>query len=73
MARGRGEVREGPAGEEPTLFFSLSAAPILCKLREVCVPNDALQSRLLTREGEGEEGLGEGETLWLGSVPWEWA
>lgn len=70
MTRGRGEVREGPAGEEPTFFF-LSAAPILCKLTEVCVPNDSLQSRFLTREGEG--GLGEGETLWLGSVPWEWA
>lgn len=62
----------GLAGEEPTFFF-LSAALILCKLMEVCVPNDSFQSRFLTREGEREEGLGVGETLWLGSVPWEWA
>lgn len=66
---------EAPLGACHVFFvgFFLSAALIRCKLTEVCVPNDSFQSRLLTREGEREEGLGVGETLWLGSVPWEWA
>lgn len=59
-------------GGEPAFFFSPVLSVIPLKGTKACVCLRLLTSKLiLTRDGE-EEVLGNGEILWLGTVPWEW-